>query len=89
MRILITSPVFPPDLGGPAVYVPSAARFFVDAGHEVEVLAFCSRKEVTGYPIEVPKVVPETEEQKRRFADAERRRAQRKAERAAGGRNHP
>ena len=53
MRILITSPVFPPDLGGPAVYVPSAARFFVDEGHEVGVLAFCSESEVTGYPFEV------------------------------------
>ncbi|MDE0897254.1 MAG: glycosyltransferase, partial [Planctomycetota bacterium] len=53
MRILITSPVFPPDLGGPAVYVPSAARFFVDAGHEVEVLAFCSQPEVTGFPFKV------------------------------------
>ena len=53
MRILITSPVFPPDLGGPAVYVPSAARFFVDAGHEVGVLAFCSEKKVSGYPFEV------------------------------------
>lgn len=53
MRILITSPVFPPDLGGPAVYVPSAARFFVDRGHEVGVLAFCSEREVTGYPFEV------------------------------------
>jgi len=53
VRILITSPVFPPDLGGPAVYVPSAARFFVDAGHEVGVLAFCSESEVTGYPFEV------------------------------------
>ena len=53
MRILITSPVFPPDLGGPAVYVPSAARFFVERGHEVGVLAFCSQREVTGFPFEV------------------------------------
>ncbi len=53
MRILITSPVFPPDLGGPAVYVPSAARFFVDAGHEVEVLAFCSEPKVSGLPFNV------------------------------------
>ncbi|MFT4709079.1 MAG: glycosyltransferase involved in cell wall biosynthesis [Bacteroidia bacterium] len=53
MRILITSPVFPPDLGGPAVYVPSAAKFFVDAGHEVEVLAFCSEPKVTGFPFKV------------------------------------
>ncbi|MDF1797736.1 MAG: glycosyltransferase family 4 protein [Planctomycetota bacterium] len=53
MRILITSPVFPPDLGGPAVYVPSAARFFVERGHEVKVLAFCSEREVSGFPFEV------------------------------------
>lgn len=53
MRILFTSPVFPPDLGGPAVYVPSAARFFVERGHEVGVLAFCSEREVSGYPFEV------------------------------------
>ncbi|MDG1498857.1 MAG: glycosyltransferase family 4 protein [Planctomycetota bacterium] len=53
MRILITSPVFPPDLGGPAVYVPSAAKFFVDAGHEVEVLAFCSEPKVSGFPFKV------------------------------------
>ena len=41
-RILITSPVFPPDLGGPAVYVPSLARWLVERGHEVTVVAFCS-----------------------------------------------
>ncbi len=42
MRVLITSPVFPPDLGGPAVYVPSIGRFLMDRGHEVRVIAFCS-----------------------------------------------
>ena len=39
MRVLITSPVFPPDLGGPAVYVPSLARWLVERGHEVKVVA--------------------------------------------------
>ena len=29
MRILITSPIFPPDLGGPATYVPSVAADLV------------------------------------------------------------
>ena len=42
MRVLVTSPVFPPDLGGPAVYVPSVARFLQERGHEVKVVAFCS-----------------------------------------------
>ena len=53
MRVLITAPVFPPDLGGPAVYVPSVGRFLVDRGHEVRVIAFCSDPEPTGYPFEV------------------------------------
>jgi glycosyltransferase involved in cell wall biosynthesis len=53
MRVLITTPVFPPDLGGPAVYVPSLGRFLVERGHEVEVLAFCSDPRPTGYPFRV------------------------------------
>lgn len=53
MRVLVTSPVFPPDLGGPAVYVPSIGRFLVERGHEVKVIAFCSDPEPQGYPFEV------------------------------------
>lgn len=53
MRVLLTSPVFPPDLGGPAVYVPSLGRFLVERGHEVRVVAFCSDPQPTGYPFAV------------------------------------
>jgi glycosyltransferase involved in cell wall biosynthesis len=53
MRVLITSPVFPPDLGGPAVYVPSLARFLQEQGHQVTVVAFCKDEKPTGYPFEV------------------------------------
>lgn len=53
MRILITTPVFPPDLGGPAVYVPSIARFLVERGHDVKVVAFCEDPNPTGYPYPV------------------------------------
>jgi glycosyltransferase involved in cell wall biosynthesis len=53
MRVLLTSPVFPPDLGGPAVYVPSLGRFLVERGHEVRVVAFCSDPEPKGHPFEV------------------------------------
>lgn len=53
MKILITSPVFPPDLGGPATYVPSLARFLVDQGHEVTVVAFCSDPAPKGWPFRV------------------------------------
>jgi glycosyltransferase involved in cell wall biosynthesis len=53
MRVLITSPVFPPDLGGPAVYVPSLGRFLVERGHDVRVVAFCSDPEPKGWPFQV------------------------------------
>jgi glycosyltransferase involved in cell wall biosynthesis len=54
MRILITSPVFPPDLGGPATYVPSLGRWLVEErGHELRVVAFCSDPSPSGYPFEV------------------------------------
>ena len=53
MRVLITSPVVPPDLGGPAVYVPSIGRFLVDRGHEVRVIAFCSDGQPEGHPFPV------------------------------------
>jgi len=53
MRVLITSPVFPPDLGGPAVYVPSLARFLIDRGHDVRVVAFCSQRRPEGFPFPV------------------------------------
>ncbi|MEM6672986.1 MAG: glycosyltransferase family 4 protein [Planctomycetota bacterium] len=53
MRVLITSPVFPPDLGGPAVYVPSLGRFLVERGHDVHVVAFCSDPKPAGYPFRV------------------------------------
>ena len=53
MRVLITSPVFPPDLGGPAVYVPSLGRFLVERGHDVTVVAFCAEREPKGHPFKV------------------------------------
>ncbi|MBK7878789.1 MAG: glycosyltransferase family 4 protein [Planctomycetes bacterium] len=53
MRVLLTSPVFPPDLGGPAVYVPSFARFLQERGHAVKVVAFCAEKEPQGHPFPV------------------------------------
>lgn len=53
LRVLITSPIFPPDLGGPSVYVPSVGRFLIDRGHDVKVVAFCSEDQPSGYPFEV------------------------------------
>ena len=56
MRVLITSPIFPPDLGGPSVYVPSFGRFLVERGHEVKVIAFCSDPAPSGHPFEVESI---------------------------------
>lgn len=53
MKILITSPIFPPDLGGPATYVPSFASWLTARGHEVTVVAFCSDPEPTGWSFRV------------------------------------
>lgn len=53
LKVLLTSPVFPPDLGGPAVYVPSLGRFLTERGHSVKVVAFCSDPEPKGHPFPV------------------------------------
>jgi glycosyltransferase involved in cell wall biosynthesis len=58
MRVLVTSPVFPPDLGGPAVYVPSVARFLQERGHEVKVVAFCSNLQPGAHPFPVQAIGP-------------------------------
>jgi len=40
MRILITSDIFPPDVGGPATYVPRIADELVQRGHQVTVVTY-------------------------------------------------
>lgn len=40
MRILITSDIFPPDVGGPATYVPTIADELEQRGHEVTVVTY-------------------------------------------------
>ncbi|MFT4543207.1 MAG: glycosyltransferase involved in cell wall biosynthesis [Planctomycetota bacterium] len=57
MRVLLTSPVFPPDLGGPAVYVPSIGRFLIERGHEVKVVAFCSEESPQGFPFPITAIL--------------------------------
>lgn len=38
MRILITTGIYPPDIGGPATYVPQLAADLVKYGHSVEII---------------------------------------------------
>jgi glycosyltransferase involved in cell wall biosynthesis len=43
MRILIITGIFPPDIGGPATYVPQVAKALVDRGHQITVLTLSDR----------------------------------------------
>ena len=38
MKILITVGIYPPDIGGPASFVPKIANLYTDHGHEVTVI---------------------------------------------------
>jgi glycosyltransferase involved in cell wall biosynthesis len=40
MQLLITTDIFPPDIGGPASYVPAIARALHGRGHHVSVLTY-------------------------------------------------
>ena len=38
MKILVVTGIFPPDIGGPATYIPEIAEALLKRGHEVTVL---------------------------------------------------
>lgn len=40
MKILIPTGAFPPEIGGPATYVPRLAKALVECGHDVTVITF-------------------------------------------------
>src|SRR5687768_14071409 len=51
LRILIITGIFPPDIGGPATYVPQMATALSERGHRVTVLTLSDRLDGddTGY----------------------------------------
>ncbi|MCB9882700.1 MAG: glycosyltransferase family 4 protein [Planctomycetes bacterium] len=54
MQVVISSPVHPPELGGPAVYGPSLARALAEHGHDVQLVSFvgdpvAARDRAVGY----------------------------------------
>lgn len=55
MKVLIITGIFPPDIGGPATYVPHIARALVARGHTITVLTLSERvnHEDGGYPFTV------------------------------------
>ena len=38
MKILLVSGIYPPDIGGPATYIPELASYLSDKGHELRIL---------------------------------------------------
>ena len=38
MNILITVGIFPPDIGGPATFVPKISDFLAKNGHDVKII---------------------------------------------------
>ena len=45
MRILVTVGIFPPDIGGPATFVPKIAKYFQDQlNYEIEILTLSDNK---------------------------------------------
>ncbi|HZY45928.1 MAG TPA: glycosyltransferase family 4 protein [Anaerolineae bacterium] len=58
MRILIATDIFPPDIGGPATYVPIIAAELAQRGHAVRVLTYSQTDQVdTHYPFKVERIL--------------------------------
>ena len=58
MKILIVTGVFPPDIGGPATYVPQVASALHDKGHKVTVVTLSDKvsSEEKGYSFQVVRI---------------------------------
>ena len=59
MQILITTSIFPPEIGGPATYVPMLAQGLHERSHSINVLALSDSQNVhlnDAYPFEVTRI---------------------------------
>jgi glycosyltransferase involved in cell wall biosynthesis len=43
MKILIATGIYPPDIGGPATYVPKIAREWLSLGHQVKIVTYSDK----------------------------------------------
>ena len=57
MRVFITVGIFPPDIGGPASFVPKVAQLFVDNGNEVKVLCLSDKKHDDRYDFDIIRIM--------------------------------
>ena len=58
-KILIISGIFPPDIGGPANFVPRIASWLSERGHKVTVVCWSDEENFTGdpdYPFELHRI---------------------------------
>ena len=71
MRVLITTSIFPPDIGGPATYVPTMARSLHDRGHSVSVVTTSNSPNSIAldddYPFEIVRISRKVNRPKRTF----------------------
>ena len=44
MKILISTPIFPPEIGGPATYTVEVARRLQERGHKIRIVAFTDER---------------------------------------------
>ncbi len=44
MKILLSTPIFPPEIGGPATYTVEVARRLQERGHQIRIVAFADGK---------------------------------------------
>ena len=60
MKVLIPTGAFPPEIGGPATYVPLIARALVNRGHEVTVITLTEAEghDDKQYPFRVIRLLP-------------------------------
>ena len=54
MRILLTTPIFPPEIGGPATYTVEVSRCLQEKGHRIRIVAFTDERP----QVENLKVIP-------------------------------
>ena len=57
MNILITVGIFPPDIGGPASFVPKIANLLVDYGHRVTVICLTEKKQLDNDKFKVVRIL--------------------------------
>lgn len=57
MKILITVGIFPPDIGGPASFVPKIAELYSNLGHDVTVVCLTDRKQTDNLNFKVVRIL--------------------------------